>query len=132
MSQATKPVATVFNFQLTLEKAPYAGLLPGGEEQTTCWQDFCIANHWGRGAVKETFNRIFGDFKHDIRVLAELAMACNHMCWRFYGEFEKGHRTADRQMSELYASLFEKVNDYVYESGECSQDDISYYFEVTD
>jgi len=128
---ANLPAATV-GFQLFVEVTPYANLLPGGEACSTCWQDFCIANRFGIDAVKDTFDRIFEGFKHDIKVITELAMATNYMSWRFHSAYEKSRRTLDGQMRDLYISLYEKVNAYVYDGGEVSKDDISYYFSVTD
>jgi hypothetical protein len=128
---ANLPTATT-GFQFFVEATPYADLLPGGETHSTCWQDFCIANRFGIDAVKDTFDRIFEGFKHDIKVITELSMSLNWMSWRMHSAYEKSHRTLDGQMRDLYISLYEKVNDYVYESGEVSEDDISYYFSVTD
>lgn len=132
MSKTTDlPTATI-GFQFFVEATPYAHLLPGGEACSTCWQDFCIANRFGIEAVKDTYNRIFNDFKHDIKVLVELALSTNNMSWRFHSAYEKSHKTLDGQMRDLYISLYEKVNDYVYDSGEVSDEEIGYYFSVTD
>lgn len=115
---------TVYCFNLILTAAPYASLLPNGKEETTFWQDFSIADRWGSSAIKDTFDRAFGEWKHEIKYLTELSMALNHKIWAWY---EK-----DEEIARVYNDLWEKVNDYVYESGKVSQKDIDYYFSVTD
>lgn len=115
---------TVYFCNLILTTAPYASLLPGGKEETTFWQDFSIADRWGKNAIKDTFDRAFKEWKHDIRYLTELSMALNHKIWAWY---EK-----DEEIARVYNDMWEKVNDYVYESGKVSQKDIDYYFSVTD
>lgn len=124
MTKHTDPAAvpTVFNFALTLTKAPYAPMLPGGEEMTTFWQDFQIANHWGKGAVKDTFDRAFSEWRHDVRYLIELVFALNHMCWEMAGE--------DDDLARLYADLYEQANGWAYDN--LTGDDLTAYFQATD
>lgn len=132
MSNTTNLPAATVGFQLFVEITPYADLLPGGKEVSTCWQDFCIANHWQTKAVRDTFDRIWADFKHDIRIVTELSFATNYMSWRFDDAFKKSGRKSDKEMRDLYIELYEKVNDWVYGDGKVSEADRSYFFQATD
>ena len=113
---------TVFNFVLHTTPAPYAPLLPDGVERTTFWQDFQIANHWGKKAVRDTFERAFVEWRNDVRYLIELTFALNNMCWAFHGK--------DDEMCHLYAELYEKANGWAYDN--LAGDDLTAYYEATD
>ena len=39
---------------------------------STFWQDFCIADAFGLNAVQDTFNRAFGEWKTNYKMLTEL------------------------------------------------------------
>lgn len=121
MSNQTK-CPSVFNFVISTTTAPYAPLLPNGKERTTFWQDFQIANCWGKSAVKDTFERAFKEWRSDVRCLIELTFATNHMCWEFEGE--------DDAMCRLYAELYERANDWAYAN--LHGDDLTTYYQATD
>ena len=51
---------------------------------TTFWTDFSIAATYGISAIKETYQRIFTEWKNDYKYLTELVMVLNHLGWDFY------------------------------------------------
>ena len=110
-------------FQVFVSRAPYANLLPEGEK-TTFWQDFGIAERFGMGAVKDTFERAFKEWRDDVVYLAELALCLNHKCWQWHG--------GNDDLSRLYCDLWERVNDYAYGEGNLTEEQVDYYFSITD
>lgn len=94
--------------------------------QTTFWMDFSIAEKFGIRAVKDTFSRAFNEWKYDIRYITELAMVLNYKIWDTY----KQHKA----LAEVYDELWKQVEDYVYEdeNPHYTQEEISFYFNVTD
>ena len=92
------------------------------ECKTTFWDDFSIADAFGVAAVKDTFNRAFAEWKDNYIYLTELVMVLNHKCWHHY---EK-----NRELSELYAELFYKAEDYAYEN--LKDEELNYYYRITD
>lgn len=96
--------------------------IPGYESKTTFWNDFTIADAYGPKAVKETFDRAFNEWKHDVVYLTELVLVLNHKIWRWY---EK-----DDGLAELYNHLWMKADAYACEN--LKGEDASYYFRVTD
>lgn len=91
--------------------------------QTTFWQDFSIADVFGTDAVKDTFNRAFPEWKHDVVYLTELVMVLNHKCWHHYYQ-------NNIEMFKLYRTLYEKANDYALDN--LKGEDFDYFFRITD
>ena len=92
------------------------------ETFTTFWDDFSIADHFGASGVKDTFNRAFGEWKHDYKYLTELVMVLNHKIWQLYKT-----RPA---LARLYNELWERAQNYAYDNLE--GDELSYFYNVTD
>jgi len=95
----------------------------GYEFKTTFWQDFTIADCFGEAAVRDTFDRAFGEWKSDVVYVTELALVTNWRCWLH-------HDAGDDALSDLYAELYYKVRGWCLDN--LKGDDIRYYFEVTD
>lgn len=91
---------------------------------TTFWQDFTIADAFGLEAVKDTFERAFAEWRDDAEYLAELCIVANRKCWDWY------HR-GDGARSGFYADAYHACLDYAY-SGALFEQDVRYFFEVTD
>ena len=90
---------------------------------TTFWQDFSIAERFGKSAVKDTFNRVFKEWKHDYRYLTDLVMVLNHKIWEHW---EVGHDS----LARLYNELWEKADGYAVNN--LKGDELSYFYRVTD
>ena len=90
---------------------------------TTFASDFSIADAFGSQAIRDTYNRAFGEWKSDYRYLTELVMVLNHKCWDHYGK-------GNTELSELYAELYHDANDWAYKHLEGEA--LDFYFHVTD
>ena len=92
------------------------------ELKTTFWQDFSIADHFGTDAIRDTYNRAFEDWKHDVIYLTELVMVLNHKIWQWHERNET--------IARVYNSLWEQAAGYAESTLE--GDDLMYYFMTTD
>lgn len=90
---------------------------------TTFWQDFSIADLFGAGAVQDTYDRAFAEWKSCYDYLTEFVMVVNHKCWQHYHE-------GNEQLSRLYSDLYYKAHYYACEN--LKGDELSYYVRVTD
>lgn len=95
----------------------------GYEFKTTFWQDFSIADKFGKSAIKDTFNRAFKEWKSNYIYLTELVMVLNWKLWTFY---EKGNN----EYAELYNELWMKADEYACEN--LKGDELSYFYSETD
>ena len=94
----------------------------GYETKTTFWEDFTIADAFGISAIKDTFNRAFGEWKHNYEYVTELAMV---MSWKSCGWYGK-----DNQKSELYANYYHEVDNWCLDN--LKGDELQYYIKTTD
>ena len=94
----------------------------GYETITTFWEDFSIAEKFGYSAVKETFDRVFKEWKDDYKYLTELVMVMNWKSWYWCDK--------DVGLSDVYADLYYKADDYALDN--LKGEEFDYYFHVTD
>ena len=92
------------------------------EFSTTFWMDFTIADAFGIAAVKDTYKRVFEEWRNDYRYLTDLVMVLNHKIWQWY---EKNDALA-----RVYNELWDKTAEYAMKN--LKGEELSYYFEVTD
>ena len=90
---------------------------------TTFPMDFTIADKFGIGAIKDTFNRAFNEWKGDYRYLTHLVIALNHKIWEWH---EKGNQA----YAKLYNELWEKADGYACDN--LKGDELSYFYKETD
>ena len=90
---------------------------------TTFWDDFTIADHFGKDAIQDTYNRAFEAWKGDYKYLTELVMVLNHKIWQHY-------RADNMVYSELYDKLWKKADSYAMNN--LKDDELRYFLEVTD
>lgn len=95
----------------------------GYETKTTFWDDFTIADAFGKNAIKDTYRRAFKFWKTDYIYLTELVLVLNWKCWNHY---DKGNN----DISELYSELFYKAQDYAY--NHLKGEELSYFINTTD
>lgn len=112
---------TVRTIKMNLPANPSIGL--GYVPLTTFWEDFCIANKWGKQAVIDTFNNSLEYAKSNYKILTEFVMVLNHQCWYFY---EK----KDTEMSKFYAKLFYKMD--IYATDTLKGEELEYFYDTTD
>ena len=85
--------------------------------------DFSIADRFGAAAVKDTFNRAFAEWKGQYKYLTHLVIALNEKIWKWH---EKGNK----QLAELYNSLWEKADSYATEN--LKGEEAKYFYRATD
>ena len=96
--------------------------------QTTFWEDFTIADlfglsaMFGLSAIRDTYNRAFEEWKEDYKFLTELVLVLNHKIWQNY--------KSRPEVAALYNDLWEQADRYAVEN--LKDDELSYFFEVTD
>lgn len=90
--------------------------------ETTFYQDFSIAERFGNEAIKDTYNRAFGEWKDNYKYLTELVVVLNHKIWDWY------NRDSGKVM--LYSDLFEKASAYAEEN--LKGEELNYYYHETD
>lgn len=90
---------------------------------TTFWEDFSIADLFGEAAVKDTYKRVFKEWKHDHIYLTELVLVLNHKCWAHY-------REGRRDLSALYSDLYYDAHGYACKH--LKGEEYEYYFNITD
>lgn len=89
---------------------------------TTFWMDFSIADHYGTGAVKDTYKRAFNEWKDDYKYLTELVLVLNHKIWQWYKN--------DENLAEVYNDLYDEASRYA--ENNLKGQEARYYFHVTD
>lgn len=94
----------------------------GYEPKTTFWEDFSIADCFGVGAVKDTFDRAFDSWKNDYIYLTELVMVLNHKIWQHY--------ESNEALAEIYNDLWERSDLYAREN--LVGDELAYFYNTTD
>ena len=95
----------------------------GYKPLTTFWQDFSIADVFGKDAVQDTYNRAFSEWKHDYKYITELVMVLNWKCWQHYA-------TKTIELSELYGNLYYKLDEWALDN--LYGDELQYYIHTTD
>ena len=108
--------------QATFEKGMME--LNGYEVVTTLYQDFTIADTFGVDAVRDTYNRVFEEWKHSVEFMTELSLVLNHKIW------EHWHKEQGSALSIAYDTLWRKQDEWCMTN--LSDDDIAYYVKVTD
>jgi len=96
--------------------------MTGYKPITTFYMDFSIADHFGLGAVKDTYKRAFDEWKSDYKYLTELVMALNWKIWEHYE-----HRD---DLARLYDRLWRACDAYAVEN--LTDDELSYFYKITD
>ena len=96
--------------------------LNGYEPQTTFWEDFSIADKFGKEAVQDTYNRAFADWKSNVVYLTEMVLVLNHKIWQHY--------THNDELAALYDKLWREADEYA--AMNLKSDDLTYYYQTTD
>lgn len=89
---------------------------------TTFWEDFSIADAFGKDAIQDTFNRAFNEWKGNYKYLTELVMVLNHKIWQWYEKNDEYGR--------LYNDLWEQADNYACEN--LKGEELSYFYSTTD
>ena len=113
----------------------------GYTKKTTFWNDFSYAevegvddSHRGLKAVKDTYRRVFDEWKTNTEYVTELSLVLNHKCWFFYDVTRKAvapklKEYAD-QLSHLYCDLWHEIDNWCLDN--LKGEDVAYYIHTTD
>lgn len=96
--------------------------MTGYKPLTTIYQDFSIADAFGESAIKDTYDRVFDEWKDNYKYLTEFIMALNWKIWEHHGK--------DDNKAKLYNDLWEKADAYAIEN--LKGDELSYFYQTTD
>ena len=92
------------------------------ECKTSFWDDFTIAENFGKNAILDTYKRAFEEWKDDYIYLTELVMVLNHKIWQWYERNEL--------VARIYNDLWEKTNEYAWNT--LKGDELTYFYRTTD
>jgi len=96
--------------------------MTGYKPQTTFYTDFSIADAFGVGAITDTYNRAFENWKNNVVYLTELVMALN---WKIFEHYESNPTYA-----RVYDKLWRKADSYAVKN--LKGDDLKYFYKTTD
>ena len=96
--------------------------MTGYKPISTFYEDFSIADRFGKSAVKDTFKRAFKEWKSDYVMLTELVMVLNWKIMEHYGQHEA--------LARLYDELWRKADLYAVE--DLQGDELMYFYRTTD
>lgn len=118
---------TIPCFPCDKEMFPCAyGEVENDRESTTFYNDFKIAEPFGLGAVKDTFNRAFKEWSRNAKYLVELTAVVNHLCWEHY-------RKGNEELSEYYGNCYHKGYDAMFDSSSpFTKEEMAFMFKVID
>ena len=94
----------------------------GYEVRTTFWDDFSIAEKFGVEAVKNTYNRVFNEWKTNVEYITELVLVLNWKIWQ--------HNEKNETLALVYNDLWEKCDGWCMEN--LQGDDMDYFLSTTD
>lgn len=99
----------------------------GYEPKTTFWEDFSIAERFGKDAIVDTAKRAFDEWKNNIEFLTELIMVINHKSWYWSKDWNDEYMT-------LYTQLYYEYDNKAYEhiNKNLSPEDLTYYWRTLD
>jgi len=92
----------------------------GYQTITTYWDDFTIAEHFGKNAIKDTYKRAM--LNTEYKMLTELCMVLNHKIWFLYENNPK--------LAEIYNDLWKKCDEYIINHLKGEQ--LQYFLRTTD
>lgn len=96
--------------------------MTGYKPLTTLYQDFSIADKYGIPAIKDTFQRVFKEWKEDYKYFTEFVMVLN---WKIFEHYEKNDDYA-----RLYDSLWKQADKYAIDN--FKDKEAEYYYAITD
>lgn len=96
--------------------------MTGYKPITTFYQDFSIADRFGKAAIRDTLKRSLEYANTDYKVKTELVMVLNWKTWEHY--------ETNPEYGQLYLELYENLRD------ECcstfKDEELEYFFDTTD
>lgn len=93
----------------------------GYKIRTTFWDDFSIAEKFGKNAIKDTYKRAFSSWKDNIEYLTELSLILNWKGWYY--------RDKNEDFCRLYAELWDECD--IWCNKNLKGEEARYYYEQT-
>lgn len=90
---------------------------------TTFWDDFSIADIFGARAVKDTYRRVFEEWRDSYLYLTDLVVVLNHKLWQHYN-------AGNMELAKLYDEFYREANTYAYDT--LKGDELTYFWRVCD
>lgn len=91
--------------------------------KTTFWQDFTIADKYGKSAIIDTFKRAKTEWGKDKIYGTELSLVLNWKCHYHY-------ETGEDELSQLYAKLWQEYDSWILDNW--TKSNLDYYLKTTD
>ena len=98
-------------------------VMNGYEMKTTFWNDFTIADKFGKDAILDTYARAFEEWKDNYIYLTELVLVLNWKIWKHYED-------ENEEIAKVYNDLWMEADNYAVEH--LKDDELSYYYRTTD
>lgn len=96
----------------------------GYKPLTTLYEDFSIAEPFGKSAIEDTYKRALEYVKNDYKLFTELVMVLNWKIWSLYRDNEP--------VARLYDSLWRKAENEFFEKYEKDEEAVRYFYRTTD
>jgi len=96
--------------------------MTGYKPITTLYMDFSIAENFGIGAIKDTFDNAFKQWHNDYKCLTELVMVLNWKIWEHY--------ESNEVLAKYYNNLWQDLDSYACEN--LKDDELDYFIRTTD
>jgi len=95
--------------------------MTGYKPLTTLYTDFGIAEKFGKGAIVDTFERMFYEYKNskNYKLMTELVMVLNWKIWEHY--------ESNENLAKLYNELWGKADSYCVDNFEGEAAEYFYY-----
>lgn len=90
--------------------------------ESTFWEEFSIAEDYGKDAVKEHYDLVFSQWKDNIKFLTELVLVLNIKIFIWYG--------VDDTIGKMYDQLWKETDGYAIDT--LKGDDLHYYLSTLD
>ena len=90
--------------------------------ESTFWEEFSIAENYGRDAVRKYYDLVFSQWKDNIKYLTELVLVLNLKLFIWF--------KVDDDLGKMYEDLYVDADAYALSSFE--GDDLHYYLHTLD
>lgn len=89
---------------------------------STLYLDFSVADNSGITAIKNTYRRVFKEWKDNYKMLTELVMVLNWKMWRWVAD--------NPEYEKVYEDLWGEAD--LYATSHLKDEELSYFYRVTD
>lgn len=112
----TKSLSKILLEKLALEK------MLDYKFESTFWEEFSIAENYGRDAVKKHYDLVFSQWKDNIKFLTELVLVLNLKLFIWF--------KVDDDLGKMYDQLWKETDGYAIDT--LKGDDLHYYLHTLD